>query len=384
MATVTATGRSARSRPRSGGRTAVARSLIAVAGAAAAAWVAGVGAPEDARSAVDAARERIERGADPAGPPMQALARDVLRRDATVPAALELAAVGAEEAGDRAAAARLYRLSSRISRRSLPTRLWLAEDAVARGDVVQALANMDIALRTSSAGPEIVFPALARGLEDPALVPRIAAMADRPSEWREAFLNYASEQAEPAAGAVLFMAIHDRRYVIANELDRRLIARVVDGGDFLLARRLDRAFAAHAGADALVADARFANPGARYPFGWGLTDSAELGAARDAAALSYRANSAEGGQIAAQLLTLPEGQYVLESRGSGSEAATPPLWVVTCAGKPRMIATAELNARTRFRVPEQCAAQWLTLAVQRALVPQSGRIEAVRIMPANR
>lgn len=342
------------------------------------------------RIALDAALGLVENGASPIDPAVQALVRRALRRDATMPAAIELVALASESRGDQGATGALYRLSDRISRRSLATRLWLVQDAVERGDVATTLAQMEIALRTSSAAPDIVFPALARGLEDPQLVVPVAAMVDRPSEWREAFLDYAVTAAEPGAAAALLLALRNSRAVKAGGLDRQLVVRLVEAGHFALARRVDARFAGPHRAPQGVADGEFADFALRYPFGWGLIDRSGLGARREVqnghSVLAYRADTAEGGQIASQLLTLGTGRHVLRIRTtSGDASPVRPAWVLSCAGQSRVIATLpvsageDVRARTSFAVPRGCPAQWLVLGVRPALVPQSGTIASVSI-----
>ncbi len=230
------------------------------------------------------ARTRIEQGASPVDPAVQGLVGQALARDVTTPAAIELAALGREAAGERPAAVRLYALSDAISRRSLATRLWLVQAAVARGDVTATLTNMDIALRTSTAAPDIVFLALARGLEDPALVAPIAALVDRPSDWRAAFLAYATTNARPEAAASLRAGLCATLARSPERgLDRKLLVRLVDagpgrvgaGGSRRNSRHLPTNSAAHR-----WPTARSARSSARYPFGWGLSDAHALGAAR--------------------------------------------------------------------------------------------------------
>jgi hypothetical protein len=347
-------------------------------------------APWNGRIALDAALDRIENGAAPTDPAVQALARRALRRDATLPAAIELAALARESRGDRADAAALYRLSDRIGRRSLATRLWLVQDAVERGDVTATLAQMDIALRTSSAAPEIVFPALARGIEDPQLVAPVAVLVDRPSEWSEAFLDHAVAAAEPEAAAALLLAVRNERAVTDRELDRLLIVRLVEAGRFALARRIDARFAARKLASVPLADGDFADPASRYPFGWGLTDRSGIGARRETRngrpALAYHAAAAQGGQVAAQLLTLGEGNHLLQTRAASSDGSRMrPIWVLSCAGQSRTIATLPVpvgenaDAAVPFAVPGDCPAQWLVLSLRPALAPQSGSIAGVSI-----
>ncbi|HYC66064.1 MAG TPA: hypothetical protein VEC14_15145, partial [Reyranellaceae bacterium] len=162
-------------------------------------------APGDARAAVDAARARVEAGESAASPEVRRLVRTALRRDLTVPGALELRALDLELSGDRRRAGRLFELSSAISRRSLPTRLWLIQRSVDRGDVAGALDNFDLALRTSSAAPDILFPVLAGATADPGLVRPIAGVLDRPTDWRAMFLGYAISEggAAPAIADVV-------------------------------------------------------------------------------------------------------------------------------------------------------------------------------------
>jgi hypothetical protein len=394
MATVTATTASpkrperARRAPAAASKAAW-RAAIAVAAIVACAGVVGE-QRLSSRATLESARSLVEHGKPASDPAVQSLVHDALRHDLTQPAALELTALADENRGARSAAANLYKLSSRISRRSLATRLWLVQHSVDGGDVPATLANMDVALRTSSAAPAFVFPALARGLDDPALIGPIAQMVDRPSEWRETFLIYVADNAEPASAAALLFAARDRRTIIKDELDRRIIVRLVADGQFSLARRLDAAFARRPANAQPVADGAFGDPGARYPFGWGLTDTSELGASRESdgghSVLAYHANTAEQGQVAAQLLTLPPGSYALTTRvNSATSAATPPLWTLSCAAPTRLLVTITLpdqagqTATAPFSVPPGCDAQWLALTVRPALEPQNGSVASVSI-----
>ena len=141
--------------------------------------------------------------------------RSALDRDTTISAVLELKALDRQRRGDLAGAARLYGLSNRISHRSLGTRLWLVQSAVERGEAERALAEMDPALRTSSAAADLVFPALANGLDEPALVAPVARLVDRPSDWRTPFLTYAMNNADPGGAANLLIRLKDRRGINA-------------------------------------------------------------------------------------------------------------------------------------------------------------------------
>ena len=365
---------------------------MAIVGASilAAAGVLLQGSGSNARVALDHAMALVGQGKPPTDPAVRSLVRRALGRDLTQQAAIELTALADEGRGDRVAAARLYHLSDRISRRSLATRLWLVQDAVARGDVAATLAHMDLALRTSSAAPGFIFPALARGLEDPGLIGPIAALVDRPSDWREEFLAYAAENADPSSAAGLFLRLRNRQVIARDELDRKLIVRLAAAAQFARARELDAAFNPHPPGAGGVADGHFVDLKARYPFGWGLTVSGELEATREIeaghAVLAYRADAAEGGQVAAQLLTLPPGSYVLATQAGPSQASdASPQWVLSCAAPSRLVVSLALpsaghaSASVPFSIGSDCRAQWLVLTIRPALAPQSGSVEEVTI-----
>ena len=351
-------------------------------------------APGNARVALAGGLALLGGGARPDDQAVRSRVRSALDRDTTIPAALELEALDRQRRGDLAGAGRLYGLSNRISRRSLGTRLWLVQSAVERGDAARALAEMDLALRTSSAAPDMVFPALANGLEDPALVAPVARLVDRPSDWRTPFLTYAMNNADPGGAATLLIKLKDRRGINAAAFDL-LLVRLVDGGEFANARALARRFGRARGGATLVADERFADERAHYPFGWALTEGETLGARRDIQrgipVLDYHANSAEGGQVAAQVLMMSPGSYRLATRVGRAASALQPLWVLACAGASKPLATLELPARDlgvsarSVRIPADCPAQWLVLIVRPALNTQSGsvaRVELRRTGPA--
>ena len=346
-------------------------------------------APGNARVAIDGALALLAGGSKPGDEAVQSRVRHALDRDTTLPAALELEALDRQRRGDIASAAHLYHLSDRISRRSLATRLWLVQDAVEHGDADRALGQMELALRTSSAAPDLVFPALANGLGDPALVRSIAKLVDRPSEWRAPFLTYAMKNASPAAAASLLVNLRDRRGINAAAFDT-LLVRLVDDGQFASARLLGRRFGRGATSSSSVADERFGDERARYPFGWALTEGEAMGARRDiergAPVLTYHANSAEGGQVAAQVLLLGPGSYRLVTRIVRADSGElQPLWVLACAGSSKPLATMPLPshdggiAAKLVSIPANCPAQWLVLIVRPALNTQSGSLAGVEL-----
>jgi hypothetical protein len=350
-------------------------------------------APSNGEIATAAARAALEAGAKPGSEKVRGLVTAALARDTSLTAALELRALDETDGGSKSRAQALFLLSNTISRRSLSTRVWLVQRAVEHGDVEGALRNMDLALRTSLSAPQLIFPALTRAIDDPALIPPIARMVDRPSEWRAAFLDTAARKAHPAAAAGLLLAMRDRRAVTTGEFDRKLIARLVGSFQFALARRLEQRFNPSYGASPLLADGGFTGVSARHPFGWGLVDESDMGAAFSRLAgrpvLSYRALPARTGQVAAQLLMLAPGRFRLAAATAQiDDPAAPPRWLLTCAERGGgQIASLDQPVRAggaaaaAFAVPADCPAQWLTLRLRPSLATagQSGAIASVAI-----
>jgi hypothetical protein len=356
---------------------------------------AALAAPYDARAAVETARTAMQTGADARAPDVRAMVARALARDATLTSAIELRALDV----DPVRAAKLFELSAAISRRSLPTRLWLIQRAVDRGDVASALGDFDTALRTSTAAPDILFPVLAGATDDPALVGPIAALLDQPEDWRVAFLNYAAGDGHAAAGAAaVALRMKDHAVIARSGVDDTLVASLVDEGRYPLALQLHDAYRPAPRDKGLVRDPDFADPAQTFPFGWSFTQTGALDASRISLAgrpaLSYRSLADGSGQAALQLLLLPPGGYHLAVRTAGpaSDPAALPVWSLTCAqgaggqlGAVDQPAGAAGVADLAFDVPADCPAQWLRLALRPAQAGESsGAIASVRVTASGR
>ena len=350
-------------------------------------------APYDARAAIAAAEVGSAAGARVATPEVRRLTRLALMRDLTLPTAIEFRALQAEADHDPAREARLFELSSAISRRSLPTRLWLIQRSVDGGDVAGALENFDIALRTSTSAPDVLFPVLANAASDPGLDGPIARILDRSEDWRLAFLHHAITEAHagPAVAAVV-LRMRDRRLILGDHVDQSLVGELVSERQFVLARMVHDAFSPAAGA-AFVADPQFADARMQHPFGWDLIQTGTSGASRTRIggqpALEYQTSPGGGGQAATQLLTLAPGVWRLTvtTAAPANDPVSQPFWTLTCAGE----GGAQLglvdqpgapgaSASTDFTVPDGCTGQWLALTVRASDEPNlTGSIRSVQI-----
>jgi hypothetical protein len=183
--------------------------------------------------------------------------------------------------------------------------------------------------------------------------------------------------------------MRDDRFVVGNSLDQQLINRLVSSEEFDQAKVLNQRFGHPAAA---VADSNFADLRAHYPFGWGLVSNGSIGAERALSGsipmLTYRASPANSGQVAAQLLTLKEGNYILATRTAASAVGADPYWTLSCGElQSRELARIDqpMNAGDRaevaFTVPPGCSGQWLTLRLRPAAdsSQQSGAIAVVSV-----
>lgn len=331
-------------------------------------------------------------GADPRNPEVKALVRKALARDLTLVPAIEVRALDLALSGRTDDARRLFQLSDRLSRRSLPTRLWLIQDSVDHGDVAGALKNFDIALRTTSDAQPILFPVLARAAADPTLTVALARMLDRTSDWRLMFINWTLTNGAHLEGVASVVAqMRDRRFIIGNAIDQQLMQKLVDDHQYVPAIALNAKFGRPVHG---IADRHFADPSAHYPFGWGLVSDGSLTAERTAGGagpvLSYRAEPAHSGQIAAQLLTLQPGRYALAAKTAADASGEAPYWTVNCgdAGGTELVQLDQplrggTQAVAEFAVPPGCAAQWLTLRLRpsASATPQTGAIAWISVGP---
>lgn len=353
-------------------------------------------APDNAEIAVAAARARAGKDTVHQNREVRRLVAAALARDVTDPTSIELKSLQSGADGDHLREARLITLSDAISRRSLPTRLWLIQQAVNKGDLVGALKNFDTALRTSSDAPGVLFPALSRAASDPSLAVPVAQLLDRPSDWRLPFLHFAITDGDAASGvAGIVLHMRHRDWMTGDDLDGALVAELVSEEYFTQALAVQDSFHPVTERSALVRDPAFADPRARYPFGWLFEQKGDIGAERGRIAgrsvLNYQSLPGGVGPVGTQLLLLKPGSYRLAAKTATAPAdpTAPPLWTLTCAGdKGPQIALLDQPsprdsvASVSFSVPAGCPAQWLILNLRESDVPtgQTGAISEVSVI----
>jgi hypothetical protein len=360
--------------------------------------------PFDARSKARAAEQQIAalRGPGPRLDEAGRLARQALERDPTIASAWRslglVAAVRNEADADR-----LFRTSEGVSRRDVPTQLWLIEDSVRRNDIPGALRHYDVALRTSDTSYDLLLPILVRALDRNGIVAPLATLLRTDPPWRRWFFVKMTEQPPAGANAARLLELAGRPESVE---ERALVAHLVEiyavNRQYGSAMRIYRVLRLNpAAGSALVRNGGFDQDNQVPPLDWKLEPGGDLGAEQQRSdngdagrVLQVYSASGAGGVVASQLLLLPAGRYQLDARSGASSGVQPASmqWQILCA-HDQAIKLVELTAPTNlaagqghqaeFSVPASCPAQWLALTVRADSQPEGtgGWVDSVRIRP---
>ena len=334
----------------------------------------------DALSAVAEARE-----ADAHRPGHDAeasrYAEDALRAAPLDVRALRVLALEAEKAGGATRARMLMVIADRWSRRDTASQLWLFQQAMMEGDWPNASLHADALLRRHWRLANVLFPAMASALRDPAAVAPFVARLNEVPDWRHPFLSALSWHApDPAVPARLFLALAASPIPPTDEDSSNLVSRYVAQGDYAEARALWLRLLPHAAVKTpgpLLYNGDFRPLPGAAPFNWRLiqTEGATaevLPAADGAPALHVLGPAAKDAAAADQLITLPPGAWRLTGRVLIEPGLTGDLfaWRISCVAQ---LAIPIAEARqvggqggwrvfaADFQVAPGCQAQWLRL-----------------------
>lgn len=332
-----------------------------------------------------------------AGPEAAMLARSALRFDPTAVAAVSTLGLNAQAQGRTQEARKWFSYASALSRRDFQTQLWLIEDAVSHGDVGAALRHYDIALRTSSSAPDILYPVLVSAIENPDVRKGMArTLAARPI-WGSSFLLYTSGNAPDLhAMAALFSEVSQRGGIIPDEAQAYAVDRLVKQGDLETAWRyystLRRVTDSNRSRDQyFTADLPFPSILDWKPTNTGeIVVSLQRGERRGVVDFVGPPNI--GGVMLRQTQLLAPGTYVLEGHGMNVDLpeGSAPYWTLSCNDGRELGRVAVPNSNRnrgsfggQFSVPAGCRVQSLTL-VARPVNNQtglSGQIDAAALRP---
>lgn len=312
-----------------------------------------------------------------------------IERQPVNPVAVRLLGMTVAATGDERRAAGLVRYAEAMSRRDLPTQLWLIEASVARGDIPTALHHYDRAMKTSVSGRTLLFPILADAANDRAIwEPLSHVLARHPQWWRPFMVQATAQTKSPDA---LYIFARRLRIDQPGRVDTGLLQgiekRLVDLGDSRRAEELfNRAHGQPAAASPPLRNGGFEQASGFDPFEWNLKDEPDLAAvrqpspiARDGNALFLSATNGRGGDLAVQLVRLQPGDHVVGATigGVAGDPLAYPRLVVRCASDGRELLNAAFPPapergrrwRGRFIVPAGCTAQRVVLQASSSLDP---------------
>jgi hypothetical protein len=322
------------------------------------------------------------------------IARNALVDEPIAPAALTAMAIEAQLRSQPGDARRLLVHSDRLSRRNLGTRLLMIEDAVSRGNIVDALYHYDVALRTSRNAFDTLFPVLSSALGDPAIVPAMADLLVKQPPWGESFLRYVlTSPAELDPLASLFNALIDRGLRVPGDVMAKLVDTFATRGAVANAwsfygrsrTRLDPRRSRDPDFSAQHSDSTI--------FDWtpvlseaGIAASIQRTA--DGGVFEFSAAPTVGGIVLQQMQVLPAGRYRLRGQTAdiNQSSSARPYWALVCTDA-REIGRVDLDAAGRFDgvfdVRDDCPAQLLRLIARpsSAVDGVSGRVERAILQP---
>ena len=315
----------------------------------------------------------------------RALALDAIRRDPVQPAALrelvDSGDVGGPVAESRAIA--LVLQSQRLSRRDLPTQLWLIDYYGRHADAVSAIRHFDLALRVSEAARPRIFPLLEASASDPQARALILSMLASKANWTKPFASFLMESGrdlgfDEAAARILL----DRRKSEDVQQYRMLVARLVQADRYETAWNAYISQGLGRGADPARAlrNGDFEGREDGTPFDWTYAQEPDLWAARERSdrstgyVLSLAASNGRAGEVARQIIHLGPGAHRLQVQfGAIPERQDErPELRVECLGRDaRMLLSlvpqaGGLSSRSQtsaFVIPDRCPFQRLAIRV---------------------
>ena len=284
---------------------------------------------------------------------------------------------------------RLFGLIERMSRRDLPTQVWLIEERVRRDDIAGALRHYDIALRTGPEASERLFPVLIAATANDGIVGPLTALLRTDPPWRTSYL-FTLAQAPPSGRNALriVQGLISARLAIRPDIMATLTDSVARARDFDSARRLYQlARPGNAGAWSATAASPARSPSRPSNGRWwrGRFDgrTIQFGRAGDGNVSKCVRRAAQAAIVTQQMLVLAPGRYRIGER-SGPLAETRPVelyWRIVCVNRSNTVIADVPIARSRpagaaapaWQVPaSDCAAQLLTLAVRPGAAADAG------------
>ncbi|RZL29520.1 MAG: hypothetical protein EOP64_00750 [Sphingomonas sp.] len=274
-------------------------------------------------------------------------ARAALRREAiNVDAVVALGTITALT-NHTPAAERMFAYAEQLSRRNIPTQLWLIENAVQQGEIEPALAHYDRAMTVSVSTRALLLPVLATAAASPTVArPLARLLVRRPLWWPAAIEQFIASpdpvHVLPPAIAALRLrpdVPEERAYLVSA------MKRLADAGAAPRAYALYRAAQPASAAGALLRAGNFEKVGDLPPFDWNLADGANVsgviqpGGVGSGSALFLSAEGGGQGEVARQVLLLPTATYGLTATTGNvpQERIDRPRIVISCLSSDKSV-----------------------------------------------
>ena len=357
-------------------------------------------APYSASITGTAARSRLE--ADPKAADNRAnaaeLAAAALIGDPTSVEAVATRGLVAEFNGELPAARKAFTYVERLSRRDLPSELWMIEDSVRREDIAGALHHYDVALRVQPAASDILFPVLAAASQNPTIMSPLATiLAQRPT-WADAFLIYLSGTTkDPEQAVSLFKLLGTRNIAVPEGARAALVNSLIASQKFNAAWAYYKSMFPKS--DPRVSrDADFAaGSDAPTAFDWsasteaGISVAIQRGSSRGL--VTFAAAPTVGARLLQQTQLLTAGRYRLKGHSNGLDQSVEerPYWLLQCLATGRELGRVIMpNSKEnggwfegKFSVGSDCPAQLLVLVAppSSALAGLSGELDYLLLAP---
>lgn len=346
--------------------------------------------PHDGRISALWAQDLTQPGADPGDSGLaNRVASSALLQDPTVVSAVTTLGLSADRRSDHRTAHYALRFAQKLSRRDFRTQIWAVQTAVARGDVRGAIANYDIALRTSDEAANLMFPVLASAITRPEVRLALAIDLRTKPTWTGTFIDYLVANNSSPDVVARFFEILDAEDVPVSASARGLLI------DALLSRNLlENAWRQYTRLNPTAQRNTLrdlhrpvAGSSALDWTGFGGADlSTSFESAGGGYVFSFATRAGFDGPMLRRFSLLPPGRYTLRGQSSGSSSTPRAYWLLACRGG-RELGRIELSTsfKGEFVVPDGCPAQSLTL-IARTSGPAgdvSGLVKSVELDPAN-
>lgn len=314
------------------------------------------------------------------------LARAALAADPLNPDALLVLAYEALGRGDTDSARLQFEGINLATKRDRKANAWLAQDALAREEVVRALGYFDLMLRGRETTRDRVLPVMIDTMRQDAMLPPMLELLEDNPPWAPRFWQLAIQR-NPAIGNVgrLRRSLPRDYAGVTREQDENLVASLVSLGEIAEARQVVAYLAGNDDADTLLRNPEFERKPLFPPLDWQVYSEGGYGASiyPGDGIMVVSALADSSGLVARQLLALSPGTYrvsiVLEEPlepGLGLSAA------FRCEGQRGVIASytvSEGATELAETVSPPCDAVWIELRVRAKDGLEAGEVSIDRV-----